>query len=61
MARIHKTSVPRHVISVRDRERLRALARDQIATSMRIEGRTFPSADVEDSEDQTRPRSRSQA
>lgn len=46
MARIRK-STTRRTISSSMRERLRVVAREQIATSMRIEGRSFPSVEAE--------------
>jgi hypothetical protein len=46
MARIRK-STGRRPVSSSTRERLRVFAREQIATSMRIEGRSFPSVEAE--------------
>lgn len=46
MAKIRK-STGRRTISSSMRERLRVVAREQIATSMRIEGRSFPSVEAE--------------
>jgi hypothetical protein len=45
MARSRKTII-RRAISPGMRERLRLVARDQVATSMRIEGRSFPSVEA---------------
>lgn len=50
MARIRKSSKHR-AISARTRARLRVVAREQIATSMRIEGRSFPSVEAEHEQD----------
>lgn len=46
MARTRKTII-RRVISPGMRERLRLVARDQVATSMRIEGRSFRSVEAD--------------
>lgn len=46
MARIRKGRAHR-AVSSSTRERLRVVAREQIATSMRIEGRSFPSVEAE--------------